>query len=51
MPKAYLVAQLKDFAAGRRANDGHAQMRNVARSLTAEEIDKVADFYSRQGSD
>jgi len=49
MPKAYLVAQLKDFAAARRANDSHAQMRNVARSLTADEIDRLADFYSRQG--
>jgi cytochrome c553 len=47
MPKDYLVAQLKAFASGARSNDSHAQMRNMARSLTDKEIDDVAGFYAR----
>ena len=47
MPKEYLALQLKDFASGARRNDSHAQMRNVARSLSATEIDAIADFYAR----
>jgi cytochrome c553 len=47
MPKDYLVAQLKDFASGARSNDSHAQMRNMARSLTDKEIEEVAEFYAR----
>ena len=47
MPKAYLVAQLKDFASGARTNDSHAQMRNMSRSLTPKEIEEVSDFYAR----
>ena len=47
MPKNYLVDQLKAFASGTRRNDSHAQMRNMARTMTAKEIDEVADFYAR----
>jgi cytochrome c553 len=47
MPKDYLVAQLKDFASGARSNDSHAQMRNMARALTAKEIEDLAEFYAR----
>lgn len=49
MPKEYLAAQLSDFASGLRKNDSHAQMRNVARTMSAREIDDVTDFYARHG--
>ncbi|HET9576813.1 MAG TPA: c-type cytochrome [Usitatibacter sp.] len=49
MPKDYLVAQLQAFAAGKRTNDSHAQMRNMARSMSPREIEEVADFYARHG--
>ncbi len=51
MPKDYLLAQLGDFASGARANDSHAQMRNMVRSLTKQEIGEVAEFYARQKSE
>lgn len=47
MPREYLVEQLAAFASGARRNDSHAQMRNMARSLTAKEIDEVSGFYAR----
>jgi cytochrome c553 len=47
MPKDYLVAQLTAFASGERRNDSHAQMRNMARALSKEEIEDVAQFYAR----
>ena len=47
MPKEYLVLQLTAFASGERHNDSHAQMRNMARALTRQEIDAVSDFYAR----
>jgi len=50
MPKDYLLAQLGDFASGARANDSHAQMRNMVRALTKQEIEQVADFYARQAT-
>jgi cytochrome c553 len=49
MPKAYLVAQLANFQSGVRRNDSHAQMRNMARTLSAQEMSDVADFYARRG--
>ena len=49
MPADYLGAQLRDFASGLRRNDSHAQMRNMARALTATEIVSLADFYSGHG--
>lgn len=48
MPKEYLLAQLRDFRAGARRNDSHAQMRNMARQMSAREIEQVADFYARR---
>lgn len=48
MPKQYLIAQLDDFKHGRRKNDGQQQMRNVARPMTADEIETVAIFYARK---
>ena len=46
MPKSYLVKELSAFAAGTRTNDSHAQMRNMARALTAKEIESVSEFYA-----
>ena len=48
MPRDYLVLQLDAFAKGTRRNDSHAQMRNMARSLTRAEIESVSEFYARQ---
>jgi cytochrome c553 len=48
MPKEYLVSQLKAFRQGERRNDSSAQMRNMARAMTDEEIDAVATFYARK---
>lgn len=47
MPKDYLLAQLKGFASGARRNDSHGQMRNMARTLTVDEIEALASFYAR----
>jgi cytochrome c553 len=41
----YIKAQLTAFASGVRHNDISQQMRNVARQMTAEEIDAVARYY------
>jgi cytochrome c553 len=49
MPKGYLVTQLTNFASGARHNDSHAQMRNMARAMTANEMSEVAAFYARRG--
>jgi len=49
MPKEYLVLQLTHFASGERRNDSHAQMRNMARAMSAQEIDEVSDFFARHG--
>ncbi|SDR95006.1 c-type cytochrome [Bradyrhizobium canariense] len=44
----YIKAQLKAFASDIRRNDISQQMRNVARQMTAEEIDEVANYYEAQ---
>jgi cytochrome c553 len=44
----YIKAQLQAFASGARRNDIHEQMRNIARQMTAEEIDQVARYYEAQ---
>jgi cytochrome c553 len=49
MPKQYLLDQLRAFASGERRNDSHAQMRNMSRAMTPQEIDQVAEFYARYG--
>ena len=49
MPKQYLVDQLRAFGSGTRHNDSHAQMRNMARLMSAQEIEEVATFYARVG--
>ncbi len=45
-PNDYLHAQLKAFSSGTRRNDIGEQMRNVARAMTAEEIDAASRFYA-----
>lgn len=50
MPKQYLVDQLNAFVSGARRNDPGAQMRNMVRAMTPEEIDEVATFYARKAS-
>ncbi len=48
MPGDYLAAQLAAFESGLRRNDSHAQMRNMARRLSAAEMAELADFYARR---
>lgn len=50
MPEAYVVAQLKAFRSGVRHNDSEAQMRNMARGVTDDEIEAVASFYARKAT-
>lgn len=47
-PEAYIKAQLQAFASGARRNDINAQMRNIARQMTPEEIDEAARYYAAQ---
>ena len=47
--RAYLEVQLLALASGRRHNDISAQMRSVARQLTAQEISALATYYSSLG--
>ena len=44
----YIKAQLHAFGSGARRNDISQQMRNIARQMTAEEIDQVARYYEAQ---
>ena len=44
----YVKAQLNAFSSGTRRNDISQQMRNIARQMTAEEIDQVARYYEAQ---
>ena len=44
----YIKTQLQAFAAGTHRNDISQQMRNIARQMTAEEIDQVARYYEAQ---
>ncbi|MFL6578311.1 MAG: c-type cytochrome [Povalibacter sp.] len=50
MPKRYLINQLNAFISGTRRNDSEAQMRNMVRTMTAQEIEEVATFYSGKAS-
>jgi len=45
-PRDYLKTQLEAFAHGTRRNGTSAQMRNIARNMTPEEIDASVDYYS-----
>jgi cytochrome c553 len=42
----YIKAQLEAFATGARRNDISEQMRNIARRMTAAEIDEAARYYA-----
>jgi cytochrome c553 len=42
----YLKAQLQAFTTGTRRNDISEQMRNIARQMTATEIDEAARYYA-----
>jgi cytochrome c553 len=46
MPAAYTRAQLQAFANDTRHNDINEQMRNIARNMTAAEIDAAAAYYA-----
>ena len=48
MPREYLVGQLRAFKSGARRNDAQAQMRNMVRSMSEQEIEEVAMFYARK---
>ncbi len=41
---AYVTHQMKDFASGERSNDFGRFMRSIARRMTAEEIQSVAEY-------
>lgn len=41
----YLREQLLAFASGARHNDISQQMRNIARRMTAAEVDAAAEYY------
>jgi cytochrome c553 len=45
---AYIKAQLQAFATGGRRNDISEQMRNIARQMTAAEIEEAARYYASQ---
>jgi cytochrome c553 len=45
-PAVYLRTQLEAFASGARRNDIGEQMRNIARRVTAGEIDAASAFYA-----
>ena len=45
-PAVYLRTQLEAFASGARHNDIGEQMRNIARAMTAEEINAASRYYS-----
>jgi cytochrome c553 len=47
MPRQYLFDQLMNFRAGIRGNDSHAQMRNMARTMTTPEVAEVAEYYAK----
>jgi cytochrome c553 len=46
--ETYMKAQLRAFALGDRRNDISQQMRNIARAMTAQEIDEAAAYYASQ---
>ena len=45
-PAVYLRTQLEAFSTGARHNDIGEQMRNIARGMTAGEIDAASKFYA-----
>lgn len=49
--EVYMREQLLAFASGQRRNDISQQMRNIARAMTAQEIDEAAAYYASQPAD
>lgn len=47
-PEAYIRSQLQAFAGSHRTNDISQQMRNIARAMTAQEIEEAAKYYASQ---
>ncbi|MCA0008687.1 MULTISPECIES: c-type cytochrome [unclassified Mesorhizobium] len=47
----YIKAQLRAFADGGRRNDISQQMRNIARAMTDDEMEQVAQYYASQPPD
>jgi cytochrome c553 len=47
MPRQYLFDQLMNFHSGTRANDSHAQMRNMVRAMSTTEMAEVAGYYAK----
>lgn len=47
-PAVYLAGQLHAFQTGARHNDIDAQMRNVARAMSEQEIQQAARYYANQ---
>ena len=43
---AYIAKQLKDFKSGTRANDNSSIMRSIAKRMSEEEIEAVAEYMS-----
>ena len=43
----YLASQLRAFKSGARRNDIYTRMRSVAAKLSEQEVDALADFYSK----
>jgi cytochrome c553 len=46
--EVYVRDQLHAFTSGQRRNDISQQMRNIARAMTAQEIDEAAAYYASQ---
>jgi cytochrome c553 len=46
--RTYLRSQLEAFASGARHNDISGQMRNIARGMSAAEIEQAAAYFSNQ---
>jgi cytochrome c553 len=44
--KAYIIKQLKDFRAGKRKNDPAGMMGDIAKKLSDENINAVAEYLS-----
>ncbi len=44
--KGYFASTLSDFKEGDRSNDIYSRMRDIAKELTDEEIDQLANYYS-----
>ena len=44
----YIIKELKDFQSGARANDPGSMMAEIAKKLSADEVEAVAEYLSQQ---